>query len=74
LGNKIGSLERLLILLLLYANQFGVIGFVFTAKSIARWKNLSESKDFAEYYLVGTFLSVIIVVAVYYIFTNQINL
>jgi hypothetical protein len=74
LGNKIGSLERLLILLLFFANQFGVIGFVFTAKSIARWKNPSESKDFAEYYFVGTLLSVIIVVAVDYIFTNQINL
>ncbi len=38
------------------------IGFVLTAKSIARFKQL-EDKDFAERYIVGTLLSVGIALA-----------
>lgn len=68
LGRMIGNFERLLILLLLCVNQYVVIGYIFTAKSIARWKKLTEDKDFAEYYLVGTLLSVIISIAVYFVF------
>ena len=41
-------------------NQFGVIGFVLTAKSIARFKQM-ENKDFAEKYLIGTLTSFLIV-------------
>ena len=37
-GNIIGKLERIIIAILLLNNQFGVIGFVLTAKSIARFK------------------------------------
>lgn len=74
LGKIIGNLERLLIVLLLCANQFVVIGYIFTAKSIARWKKLTEDKDFAEYYLVGTLLSVIISIIVYYIFLKDIKI
>ncbi len=68
LGRMIGNFERLLILLLLCVNQYVVIGYIFTAKSIARWKKLTEDKNFAEYYLVGTLLSVIISIVVYFIF------
>lgn len=68
LGRMIGNFERLLILLLLCVNQYVVIGYIFTAKSIARWKKLTEDKDFAEYYLVGTLLSVIVSIVVYLIF------
>lgn len=49
-GRYIGFLERAVILTLT------LVGFVFTAKSIARHKEL-ENRDFAEYYLVGTLLS-----------------
>lgn len=71
-GKLIGNLERLLILMLLCVNQYVVIGYIFTAKSIARWKKLVEDKDFAEYYLVGTLLSVIIAIVVYFIFCRNI--
>ena len=59
-GNIIGKLERIIIAILLLNNQFGLIGFVLTAKSIARFKQM-EDKDFAEKYLIGTLTSFLIV-------------
>ena len=59
-GNIIGKLERMIIAILLLNNQFGVIGFVLTAKSIARFKQM-ENRDFAEKYLIGTLTSFLIV-------------
>jgi len=59
-GRIIGKLERIIISVLILCNQFGAIGFVLTAKSIARYKQL-EDKNFAEKYLVGTLTSVLIV-------------
>ena len=41
-------------------NQFGLIGFVLTAKSIARFKQM-EDKNFAEKYLIETLTSFLIV-------------
>jgi len=58
-GRIIGKLERIIIAALILNNQFGAIGFVLTAKSIARYKQL-EDKSFAEKYLVGTLTSVLI--------------
>ena len=59
-GNIIGKLERIIIAILLLNNQFGVMGFVLTAKSIARFKQM-ENRDFAEKYLIGTLTSFLIV-------------
>lgn len=59
-GNIIGKLERIIIAILLLNNQIGVIGFVLTAKSIARFKQM-ENRDFAEKYLIGTLTSFLIV-------------
>lgn len=56
MGNLIGKLERVIICVLVLLNQYGVIGLVLTAKSIARFRQL-EDKDFAEKYLVGTLIS-----------------
>lgn len=56
IGSWIGILEREIILILGLMGQFGAIGFVLTAKSLARFKQL-ENKSFAEKYLVGTLLS-----------------
>lgn len=61
IGSWIGILEREIILILGLLNQFGAIGFVLTAKSLARYKQL-ENKAFAEKYLVGTLLSSIIAI------------
>lgn len=59
IGALIGILEREIILLLGLLGQYGAIGFVLTAKSLARYKQL-ENKAFAEKYLVGTLLSAFI--------------
>ena len=59
IGSLIGILEREIILLLGLMEQYGAIGFVLTAKSLARYKQL-ENKAFAEKYLVGTLLSAFI--------------
>lgn len=60
-GRVIGVLERLLVLLLVTQDQWGAVGLVVAAKSIARFRQLEE-RDFAEKYLVGTLTSVLIAV------------
>lgn len=55
-GRWIGMLERTIVAVLAFCNQFGAIAFVLTAKSIARFKMLDD-KEFAECYLVGTLAS-----------------
>ncbi len=61
-GKYIGILERGLILTLVLSGAISSVGFVFAAKSIARFKEL-ERKEFAEYYLVGTLGSTLLSVA-----------
>lgn len=58
-GSAIGILERLIIAALILIGQPGAIGFVLTAKTIARFKEL-ENKAFAEKYLIGTLASVLL--------------
>lgn len=70
-GCLIGVLERFIMLTLGLSGQIGAIGFVIAAKSLARFKQLDD-KHFAEKYLVGTLLSVVIaliciVIGTYYI-------
>ncbi len=55
-GNIIGKLERIIIAILVLCGEIGAIGFVLTAKSLARYKQLNE-QGFAERYLVGTLSS-----------------
>ena len=57
-GRMIGYLERLIIVILILCKETGAIGFVLTAKSLARYKQLNE-QGFAEKYLVGTLTSTI---------------
>lgn len=61
-GALIGVLERLIILLMLSQNQYVAIGFVLTAKSIARYNKIIEDPQFSEYYLLGTLLSMLLVI------------
>lgn len=55
-GAYIGMVERLLITALVASNQYGAVGFVLAAKSIARYRQMDDPR-FAEYYLVGTLTS-----------------
>lgn len=60
-GRAIGVLERALTLTLVLLGQYGALGLVVAAKSIARFKAL-ENRDFAEYFLIGTLASVLLAV------------
>lgn len=62
-GELIGIIERLLILTFVLAGNYEAVGFSVAAKSVARFKELDD-KNFAEYYLLGTSVSVGIAVAV----------
>jgi len=58
-GEIIGYLERLIVFAMLMYNQFNAIAFVLTAKSLARFQDYTKDKKAAEYYLIGTLLSVV---------------
>lgn len=61
-GRKIGTVERLIMLIFLSQNQFAALGFVLTAKSIARYDKIAKDERFAEYYLLGTLVSTLSVI------------
>lgn len=61
-GRTIGILERVILLTLVILGQWGALGFVIAAKSIARFKDLDE-RDFSERYLIGTLASVLVAIA-----------
>ncbi|WP_313134300.1 DUF3307 domain-containing protein [Anaerocolumna sp.] len=65
-GQYIGFLERLLIAIFLSIGQYASIGFIMTAKSIARYDKISKSQEFAEYYLVGTLASLMAGLIIYF--------
>lgn len=66
-GRIIGTLERIIILLLVSIKQYSSIGLVLTAKSVARYDKISKDQYFAEYYLLGTLLSTICVLFISFI-------
>lgn len=61
-GRTIGILERVILLTLVILGQWGALGFVIAAKSIARFKDLDQ-RDFSERYLIGTLASVAVAIA-----------
>ena len=61
-GKIIGTIERILVVVMILLNQYASIGLIFTAKTITRYNKISEEPAFAEYYLVGTLLSVLIAI------------
>ncbi|MBD3336017.1 MAG: DUF3307 domain-containing protein [Candidatus Eisenbacteria bacterium] len=61
MGRTIGVLERILIFILVLLNQWGALGLVLAAKSIARFKELNV-QHFADYYLIGTLTSLLVAI------------
>lgn len=62
-GNLIGIFERIMVFTFVLTNQYAAISIIFAAKSIARFSELKE-RNFAEYYLLGTFSSVTLAIIV----------
>ena len=60
-GLYIGWLERFLVLTALFLQSPATVGFILAAKSIARYPEL-KSVRFAEYFLIGTLLSMSIAI------------
>ena len=60
-GRAIGSLERALALTLVLLGEYGAVGWIIAAKSLARFKALEE-REFAEYFLIGTLSSFLLAV------------
>lgn len=63
-GGHIGNLERLIMLIFLSQGQYTAIGFILTAKSIARYERITKDREFAEYYLLGTLISAVCVIII----------
>lgn len=57
-GLYIGWLERFLVLTAIFLQSPGTVGLIFAAKSIARYPELKSPGRFAEYFLIGTLLSI----------------
>lgn len=55
-GTVIGYIERLLVVVLTIYGAYPAIGFIVTAKSFARFKQLDD-REWAEYFLLGTLTS-----------------
>ncbi len=64
-GAFIGFLERLIIVALLSLQQYASIGLVLTAKSIVRYSEISKDSAFADYYLLGTLMSILSAICFY---------
>jgi hypothetical protein len=61
-GLYIGWLERFLVLTAIFLQSPGTVGLIFAAKSIARYPELKSPGRFAEYFLIGTLLSISIAI------------
>lgn len=58
-GRLIGNLERSLMYFLIILDQIGAIAIIVALKSLARFKEL-DNKNFAEYFLIGSLLSLLL--------------
>jgi hypothetical protein len=59
-GEAIGNLERLLVISFVFLKNYPLVGLLFTAKSLIRFKDIetNDQDDFVEYYLIGSFISI----------------
>lgn len=64
-GGHIGSIERLVMLILLTMGAEIALGIVLTAKTLTRFDEITNDKAFAQYYLLGTLYSILCTLLVY---------
>lgn len=57
-GRYLGMVERSLVLTAVLVGKVEFIGYIFAAKSIARYPEMKVESHFAEYYLIGTLTSI----------------
>lgn len=56
-GELIGRLERLLLVVLVAEGAFTALAFLIAAKGFVRSKEFDDNREFAEYFLIGTLVS-----------------
>ena len=61
-GRIIGELERILLVALVFLDQYFSLSFLLGAKGLIRSKEF-EDRNFAEYFLIGTLTSILLAVA-----------
>lgn len=61
-GRYIGTLERMIVLFFIALEEYTAIAWVLTAKSITRHEDINKDKISGEYYLLGTLMSLLLVV------------
>ena len=67
-GALIGFLERLLVIIFLNFDIYEGIATVYVLKGFARHKKISEDAKFAEYFVLGSFLSMVMIALVLYFY------
>lgn len=68
-GAIIGTLERMLTATLFLLGSYGTISVIFAAKTLTRYKKITDNPEFGEYYLIGTLGSILIAIfAVFILF------
>ena len=69
-GALVGILERFLCAVFIVLGQYSAVGLTMTAKSIARYDQITKNPAFAEYYLIGTLYSIYIQLFYMGLFSN----
>lgn len=64
-GRVIGALERLLVYLFLVSGQTLAVPVIVAVKALARFKRMEDDQAFAEYVIIGTFLSLLLALTAY---------
>lgn len=66
-GGHIGNFERILYSICLATGQYALIGFIITCKGFARHSYIQSKPSFAQYFLIGTFYSILYAIVSYFV-------
>ena len=59
-GRLIGNLERIVLTIVVAAGSYAALAFLVAAKGIVRADEFEKSRDFTEYFLIGSLASVLV--------------
>jgi hypothetical protein len=59
-GRLIGNLERIVLTLVVAAGSYAALAFLVAAKGLVRSEEFEKSRDFTEYFLIGSLASVLV--------------
>jgi hypothetical protein len=59
-GRLIGDLERIVLTIVVAAGSYAALAFLVAAKSVVRFDEFENNRDFAEYFIIGSLSSVLV--------------